>query len=134
TAPAHATTLPLIIPGVTQVRSTPPTITGTTGGAQDNDKWAGYAAANQGPYQSTWAGWVQPAVQCAVGETSAVAFWVGMDGYGDPTVEQTGVDAFCNNGTPQYYAWLELYPYYNQEFHTEDPVLPGDKMSAATFN
>jgi hypothetical protein len=36
--------------------------------------------------------------------------WVGIDGYGTPTVEQVGVEATCSEGSPTYQVWFESYP------------------------
>jgi hypothetical protein len=35
---------------------------------------------------------------------------VGIDGWSDSTVEQTGTDSDCQGGIPTYYAWYEFYP------------------------
>ncbi|MEA2198216.1 MAG: hypothetical protein QOJ25_2267 [Solirubrobacteraceae bacterium] len=54
--------------------------------------------------------WTEPAVTCAAGENSWSAPWVGIDGDASNTVEQIGTDSDCQNGTPVYYAWWEMYP------------------------
>jgi hypothetical protein len=56
------------------------------------------------------------------------AFWVGLDGYEDNTVEQTGTEADCAGPAPVYYAWWELYP--KALVRIEEPVRPGDRMHA----
>jgi hypothetical protein len=71
--------------------------------------------------------WVEPAALCtAAGEA---AFWVGLDGADDGTVEQTGTTADCFGGTPVYFAWYELFPAAPIEY--SDTVAPGDNMSAS---
>lgn len=47
---------------------------------------------------------------CAAGENSWSSPWVGIDGDTSSTVEQIGTDSDCQNGTPVYYAWYEMYP------------------------
>jgi hypothetical protein len=68
-------------------------------------------------------------VTCAAGETSYSSFWVGLDGYTSNTVEQTGTDSDCVNGTPTYYAWYEMYP--KQSGRLTIPVSAGDTVSAS---
>ncbi|WP_409186823.1 G1 family glutamic endopeptidase [Amycolatopsis sp. VS8301801F10] len=57
--------------------------------------------------------------------------WVGIDGDGSSTVEQTGVATDCSSGSPQYQAWYEMYPaapvYYSA---SEAPVKAGDHITA----
>jgi hypothetical protein len=83
-------------------------IANTTGYATN---WAGYAATGAaGDFSNMSANWNQPAVTCASGETSYSSYWVGLDGYNSRTVEQIGTASDCQNGTPSYYAWYEMYP------------------------
>lgn len=55
------------------------------------------------------------------------AAWLGLDGYGSGTVEQTGVQTACPGGKPVNTPWYEMYPatpvYWN------DPVSAGDKIT-----
>jgi len=50
--------------------------------------------------------------------------WVGIDGWGTETVEQTGVQASCSSGSPAYSAWYEMYPaspvYYSKTVSAND--------------
>jgi hypothetical protein len=88
--------------------------------------WSGYAATG-GTYTSVNSSWVEPAALCtAAGEA---AFWVGLDGANDGTVEQTGTTADCVGGSPVYFAWYELFPAAPIEY--SDTVAPGDNMSAS---
>jgi hypothetical protein len=56
-----------------------------------------------------------------------VANWIGIDGFIDQTVEQTGTASDCYYGQLYYYAWYEFYP---QPSYTVFAVHPGDVMSA----
>jgi hypothetical protein len=50
--------------------------------------------------------------------------WVGIDGYGSQTVEQTGVQVDCSSGSPVLSAWYEMYPaapvYFNDQVNSGD--------------
>ncbi|MFJ9692601.1 G1 family glutamic endopeptidase [Kitasatospora sp. NPDC101183] len=96
----------------------------------DGGVWGGYVAQGSG-FQSVTGSWTMPAVQC---NTSSDLFapWVGIDGYGSQTVEQTGVQADCSSGSPVYSAWYEMYPAPPQYF--SDPVDAGDVFTASVVN
>jgi hypothetical protein len=105
----------------------------------DSQNWSGYAAvAKQNValrfVESTF---TVPSVSCSAvqigtgGQTYA-AEWVGLDGFNSSTVEQTGVDSFCNSSTGEAtnQAWYEMYPL--------DPVVftgvnPGDTIFVAVY-
>jgi hypothetical protein len=94
--------------------------------------WSGYAAnkAGRGAYKSVSASWTQPSVDCATTPNGYSAFWAGLDGdFTSNTVEQTGTEADCSNGSPSYYAWYEMYPKASHNY--TDTVLPGDRMTAS---
>jgi hypothetical protein len=91
--------------------------------------WAGYASTgNQGTFTSVSASWTQPAVTCGAANTFS-SFWVGLDGDGTPTVEQTGTEADCDAGAAAYQGWFEMFP--NAPVFYKNPVVPGDAMSAS---
>jgi len=93
------------------------------GGYSDN--WSGYVACNS-TFTSVTATWVQPKVSCTT--TGNVSVWVGLDGDGSSTVEQTGTSVSCATGTPQYYAWWEFFPANPTNY--SEPVYPGDTLVA----
>ena len=87
----------------------------------NSTNWAGYAAeATQNPDDTVTAvsgSWIVPAVTPSAnplananGQLSACMAWVGIDGYGDGTVEQVGTESSVHNGGSYYEAWFELYP------------------------
>jgi hypothetical protein len=97
--------------------------------AATSTNWAGYVAAgNAGAFTSVSTSWTQPTVTCDAADTFS-SFWVGLDGAGTPTVEQTGTEADCANGAATYGAWFELFP--NAPVFYNVPVQPGDAMSAS---
>jgi hypothetical protein len=71
---------------------------------------------------------VQPAAQCDSSDTYA-AFWVGLDGDNNNTVEQAGTEVDCAGGTADYYAWYEMYPGPSVNF--SEPVKPGDQLTGS---
>jgi peptidase A4-like protein len=91
-----------------------------------SSNWSGYSAIN-GRYTSVSANWTQPTAHCTSATTYS-SFWVGLDGYGSNTVEQTGSSADCSGGTPRYYAWYEMYPKFPVNFSLG--IRAGDSMSA----
>ena len=97
-------------------------------------QWAGYLVASnfqnrQPMVSSVSASWIVPEVKASVNNTES-AVWIGVGGYGDKTLIQTGTDQQCVNGRVSYYAWYELIP---------DPVVritnmrirPGDTITAS---
>jgi hypothetical protein len=99
-------------------------------GASESTNWSGYAAYGT-TFTSVQGDWVQPAADCESTRKhgyALAAFWVGLDGYADNTVEQTGTEADCAGATPVYEAWWELYP--KSSVAISEPVAPGDRMRA----
>jgi hypothetical protein len=88
--------------------------------------WSGYAVDGTGATNVVGT-WTEPAVSCAPGENSWSAPWVGIDGDTSKTVEQTGTESDCENGTPVYDAWWEMYP--KNPVQIPMPVHPGDSMT-----
>jgi Peptidase A4 family len=107
-----------------QVGATPANATATT-----SQNWAGYAASGTpGTFTSVSSSWTEPAVTCAAQQTFS-SFWVGLDGDGTQTVEQTGTEADCTKGKPSYQGWFEMFP--NAPVFFNSPVAAGDAMSAS---
>jgi hypothetical protein len=105
----------------------------------DSNNWSGYAAVakNNVALRFVESTFTVPSVNCSAvkigtgGQTYA-AEWVGLDGFNSTTVEQTGVDSFCDSatGAATNQAWYEMYPL--------DPVVfsgvnPGDKIVVAVY-
>lgn len=92
--------------------------------------WGGYAATGSG-FNSVSATWRQPAASCNSYD-DLYAPWVGIDGYGSSTVEQTGVATDCSSGSPVNEPWYEMYPaspvYLSRGTY---PVSAGDTISAS---
>ena len=91
--------------------------------------WAGYIAeGTPGEFTTASADWVIAAVSCR-SDQDIYAPWVGIDGDGDNTVEQTGVETTCASGSPVSKAWYEMYPARPVFF--KDPVSTGDAFSGS---
>ncbi|MGH1552821.1 G1 family glutamic endopeptidase [Streptomyces sp. L7] len=72
--------------------------------------WSGYAATGStGAYTSVTSSWTQPTVTCGSATTYS-SFWVGLDGYSNSALEQTGTEADCIGGKATYGAWWEVLP------------------------
>jgi hypothetical protein len=92
--------------------------------------WGGYVATGSG-FSSVSATWTEPNAKCN-SRNDLYAPWVGIDGYGSSTVEQTGVATDCSSGSPVYQAWYEMYPrspvYLSASSY---PVAPGNSVTAS---
>jgi|SRR5580658_2422974 hypothetical protein len=94
--------------------------------------WGGYVVTGaSGSFKTTSVSWTQTAVSCPSGEDSSP--WIGIDGFSDNTVEQTGTDGDCNGSSPSYYAWYEMYP--RNTVVINKPISAGDQFTGTvTFN
>jgi len=92
--------------------------------------WGGYAATGSG-FTSVSATWKQPSATCN-SRNDLYAPWVGIDGYGSSTVEQTGVATDCSSGSPVNEPWYEMYPRSPVYLNTGTyPVAAGDTINAS---
>lgn len=103
---------------------------GSTASELHSNNWAGYVHTGGGTFAS--ANWTVPPVHGGGGNSVS---WVGLDGYGSPTVEQTGTEMGMIYGQPIFSAWVELFPAPWQTLQYQDgsdaPVYAGDHMSAS---
>ncbi len=102
------------------------------------NNWSGYvAAANLSSPQpnsvtEVVGSWIVPAVTGPAGANTDSSVWVGIDGYGNGTVEQVGTQEALENGKTVYVAWWEMYS--SGKGQTEQPIAqmtvePGDSMT-----
>jgi hypothetical protein len=61
---------------------------------------------------------------------TASSNWIGIDGYNNSSLIQTGTESDYYNGAPHYYAWWEILPAAETEISTI-AVNPGDTVSAS---
>ncbi|MBY8877254.1 G1 family glutamic endopeptidase [Actinacidiphila acidipaludis] len=92
--------------------------------------WGGYAAQGSG-FTSVSAAWTEANATCN-STNDLYAPWVGIDGYGSSTVEQTGVATDCSSGRAVHQAWYEMYPANPVYLSTSSyPVSAGDHITAS---
>lgn len=96
-----------------------------TGWASGN--WSGYAKT--GSYSSATAQWVVPSVS-ATTQASYSSAWVGIDGFNNSSLIQTGTESDYYNGAAHYNAWWEILPAAETKINNIT-VRPGDVMTAS---
>jgi len=71
----------------------------------------------------------------SVSATSSATYssvWIGVDGFSNSNLIQTGTEEDYYNGAPHYNAWWEILPAAETAIPTSAyPVAPGDRMSAS---
>jgi len=116
-------------------RGVTPSTTNASAGAKGTGEigsynWSGYAdsTTTAGAFTSVSGSWAEPATFCSA-EQRLTAFWVGLDGFSNQTVEQDGTLAYCFQGAAYYYSWWEMYP--GASVTVGSTVRPGDLISAS---
>jgi hypothetical protein len=99
-----------------------------------SSNWSGYLALPESgsgkakSFKYVSASYSVPSVNCSATNYAFSYHWVGLDGWTDGTVEQDGVGSFCDDGTPDYFAWYDMYPAGVTE---EFSVNPGDAITSS---
>lgn len=137
---ALPTTLAAVNPGVVhapRLRAKPPNSSSNTSFGWASSNWSGYALASSQPgtYSAISGNWVVPKVSPSKKPTYSAA-WVGIDGFNNSDLIQTGTEQDFVNGSAQYYAWWEVLPAPETVITTTNGgtpfvVQPGDKMAAS---
>ena len=97
-----------------------------------SSNWSGYAATgSNGEFTSVSASWVQPTLTCT-SKTTYSSYWVGLDGYSNSALEQTGTEADCIGGKATYGAWWEVLPASESAYSVT--VKAGDSLSASVVD
>jgi hypothetical protein len=100
--------------------------TRASGWASSN--WSGYAVTGSG-FNSVTEQWkVTAAPRSKRGTYSSE--WVGIDGYNNSSLIQTGTESDYYSGSPHYYAWWEILP-AAETVIPSITVKPGDVMTAS---
>ena len=103
-----------------------------TNASVESTNWSGYAATGgTGAFSSVSASWTQPALKCT-SKTTYSSFWVGLDGYSNSALEQTGTEADCIGGKAEYGAWWEVLPAAESPYSVT--VKAGDSLSASVVH
>jgi hypothetical protein len=96
--------------------------------------WSGYAdgggTTKAGTFTKVSGSWTTPSVTCGA-EDQLTSNWVGLDGFGDHSVEQLGTFEWCYKGSPVYFTWWEMYPAGKVLLEAGKTLRPGDKISAS---
>ena len=102
--------------------------------SMQSPQWAGYVVMSnlilrQPLVTSVRGSWTVPAVESSGNDTYS-ATWVGIGGYGEQSLIQTGTLQQFVNGVPTYYAWYQLLP--NRAVRILNvSVQPGDTIMAS---
>ncbi len=91
--------------------------------------WSGYAITKpSGSITSISGVWTVPRVSSSKSSTYS-SVWIGIDGFDNSSLIQTGTEQDYVDGQAQYYAWWEILP--DAETKIPYPVAPGDRMKGA---
>lgn len=93
-----------------------------------SSNWSGYAIPGSG-FNSVTAKWTVTAAPPSQGATYS-SEWVGIDGYNNRSLIQTGTESDYSNGSAHYYAWWEILP-APETVIPSISVSPGDVMTAS---
>ncbi len=94
--------------------------------------WSGYARTADAPYTAVSGSWVVPSVSASKRATYA-SQWVGIDGFTNSSLIQTGTETDYYNGSAHNSAWWEILP-AAETVIPQITVSPGDVMSATITN
>jgi Peptidase A4 family len=93
--------------------------------------WSGYAES--GTFTGVSGIWTVPSVAPSSTATYSSA-WIGVDGFTNSSLIQTGTEEDYYNGAAHYNAWWEILPAAETAISTSSyPVSPGDRMSASIY-
>lgn len=104
---------------------------GRTSGAQSDYNWAGYVKTGSG-YTSSTATWTVPTLSTKYDGYSSS--WVGIDGFNDSYLIQTGTEADVVNGQTSYDAWWEVITPSDEApevLFSSLSINPGDSITAS---
>ncbi len=110
------------------------TMSATTFVSNDSN-WAGYIVASdlqnpQATVTGVSASWTVPRVVTSLQENEFSAVWIGIGGFFDQTLIQTGTEQDSIQGQAEYSVWYELLPQNSVTIDTI-AVSPGDQISAS---
>lgn len=95
----------------------------------NSNNWSGYAIkkTKKNSYTSISGYWIVPKVK-PTRKNSYSSAWLGIDGFSNPSLIQTGTEHDYVNGKVVYYPWWEILP--APETKINYPVSPRDLMYA----
>ncbi len=92
--------------------------------------WSGYAET--GTFTGVTGTWTVPAVSTSTTATYSSA-WIGVDGFNNSNLIQTGTEEDFYNGAAHYNAWWEILPAAETALPGSYAVAPGDHMTASIY-
>ncbi len=92
--------------------------------------WSGYAET--GTFTGVSATWTVPTVAASASATYSSA-WIGVDGFNNSNLIQTGTEEDYYNGAPHYNAWWEILPASETALPGSNVVSGGDRMKASIY-
>ncbi len=93
--------------------------------------WSGYAET--GTHTGVSGTWTVPAVAVTATPTYS-STWIGVDGFSNSDLIQTGTEQDYYGGSAHYDAWWEILPAAETVIPTTTyPVAPGDRMKASIW-
>jgi len=95
-----------------------------------SSNWSGYAET--GTYTGVTSTWTVPSVSASSTNTFS-SVWVGVDGFNNSNLIQTGTEEDWYNGSAHYNAWWEILPAAETALPSGYAVAPGDRMSASIY-
>jgi hypothetical protein len=112
----------------------PPGHNGQSGGGVTNtwaaSNWSGYAET--GTFTGVTGTWTVPSVAASSSATYSSA-WIGVDGFNNSSLIQTGTEEDFYNGVAHYNAWWEILPAAETALPTNYVVAGGDRMKASIY-
>jgi len=93
-----------------------------------SSNWSGYAKTG-GPFTAATGKWTVPSVT-ATRKASYSSSWVGIDGFNNNNLIQTGTESDWYQGSAHYYAWWEILP-AAETVIPSITVHPGDVITAS---
>jgi hypothetical protein len=92
--------------------------------------WSGYAET--GHYTGVSGTWTVPSVSASSSAAYSSA-WIGVDGFNNSSLIQTGTEEDYYNGGAHYNVWWEILPAAETALPSNYAVSPGDRMSASIY-
>jgi hypothetical protein len=108
-----------------------PQTAAATGFGWSASNWSGYAVTG-GPYNSITGTWTVPSVQ-STSKSTYSSSWIGIDGFNNSNLIQTGTEQDYYSGSAHYGAWWEILP-ASETVITNMTIHPGDTMYADIEN
>jgi hypothetical protein len=93
-----------------------------------SSNWSGYAES--GSFTGVTSTWTVPSVAASSSNAFSSA-WIGVDGFNNNNLIQTGTEEDWYNGSVHYNAWWEILPAAETALPSGHPVAAGDRMSAS---